>query len=206
MSPAIKDRPRLPARLGAALLLIAGLGCGSDEPVLLGLDGREDGAGAERDEVWQLRAPEAAHRSDPRQVAESYERPEGVQVDVSWFGGRRFDEVQAELTAQLGRLGERRTLDAGRGEELVYERGEVRVVRGVIAMMRVRLAEPLTRTDALLATGFTIYADHWRETHREYRLANAFEFERFRLLKVAPGSDRVQVVEAWKSDPADAAR
>ena len=76
-----------------------------------------------------------------------------------------------------------------------------RVVRGTVYMVRVDLPEPMTRTDALLVTGFSIYADHWRETHLEYRLANSWGFERFRLQRAEPGGDRVVSVEAWKLRP-----
>jgi hypothetical protein len=177
------------------------VGCGGEEPVLLGVEPDEPAQASERSKVWQRVIPESAYRDDPEVEAQAYSKPEGVYVDIHWLGGRRFDDVAIELEQQLGELHERKALDARRGEELVYERGDVRVIRGVVYMIRVQLPEPLTRTEALLVTGFTIYADHWRETHREFRLSYSFDFERFRLMRDAEDNDRVVSVEAWKLSP-----
>jgi hypothetical protein len=188
------------AALGLAAGLVLG-GCGHDENVLLGVEEQaREAAPTTRDEVWG-RAPLGEPRpATPAAQAAAYEKPEGVWVDVRWFGGRRYDDVEDLLVQQLGPLAERKVLDERAGEELRFQNGEVRVVRGVVYMLRVRLPEPLTRTDALLALGFTTQADHWRETHREYRLAHAFDFVRFRMQRDAVRRDRVVVVEAWKTD------
>ncbi len=199
---AIAARLRALAPL-CTIIAVLLLGCGTEEPVLLGV--QPDAESAEepsaRSEVWQRVIPESAYRNDPVVEAKEYSKPDGVYVDIHWLGGRRYDDVVGELEQQLGPLHERRVLDARRGEELVYERGDVRVVRGVVYMLRVQLPEPLTRTEALLVTGFSIYADHWRETHREYRLSHSFEFERFRLMRHDEDKDRVVSVEAWKQSP-----
>ncbi len=177
------------------------MACATEEPVLLGVEAKDDPEPSERSEVWQRVIPESAYRDDPRVEAETYSKPEGVYVDIHWLGGRRYDDVVGELELQLGPLVERKVLDARRGEELVYERGDVRVVRDVVYMIRVQLPEPLTRTEALLVTGFTVFADHWRETHREFRLSHSFDFERFRLMRHSEDKDRVISVEAWKLSP-----
>ncbi len=184
-----------------ALALALLLGCGTEEPVLLGVEPDEPADATERSKVWQRVIPESAYRDDPEVEAQTYSKPEGVYVDVHWLGGRRYDDVASELEQQLGALHERKVLDARRGEELVYERGDVRVIRGVVYMIRVQLPEPLTRTEALLVTGFTVFADHWRETHREFRLSHSFDFERFRLMRHDDDKDRVVSIEAWKMSP-----
>ncbi len=168
--------------------------------MLLGVEPEPAPKASERSKVWQRVVPESAHRNEPEE-AQAYAKPDGVYVDIQWLGGRRYNDVAAELELQLGPLHERKVLDARSGEELVFERGDVRVVRGVVYMLRVQLPEPLTRTEALLVTGFTIYADHWRETHREYRLSNSFDFERFRLMRHSEDKDRVVSIEAWKLSP-----
>lgn len=195
---------RLPARVACcALALAMALGCGTEEPVLLGVEPESADVqqSSERSEVWQRVIPESAYRDDPLVEAQTYSKPDGVYVDIHWLGGRRYDDIASELELQLGPLHERKVLDARKGEELVYERGDVRVVRGVVYMLRVQLPEPLTRTEALLVTGFTIYADHWRETHREFRLSHSFDFERFRLMRHDEDKDRVVSIEAWKLSP-----
>ncbi len=184
-----------------AVVGMLGCSCGAGEPVLLGVQPEDEETEGSDDRIWKRVVPESAHQEDPIEEARAYAKPEGVYVDVHWLGGRRYTDVAEELGAQLGPLHERREIDARRGEELVYERGDVRVVRGVVYMMRVQLPEPLTRTEALLVTGFSIYADHWRETHREFRLSHSFGFERFRLMRDREQKDRVVVVEAWKQNP-----
>ncbi len=192
--------------LGSLALLLM-LACGTEEPVLLGVEPEPDplteAESSARDQVWKRELPESAYEQDPGLQAQAYSKPEGVYVDIRWLGGRRYTDIAEELEEQLGALVSRTELDSRRGEELSYERGDVRVVRGVVYMLRVQLPEPLTRTDALLATGFTIYADHWRETHREFRLSHSFEFERFRLRRHDERRDRVVSVEAWKRSPED---
>lgn len=194
---------RWAAGLGALALL---LGCNTEEPVLLGVEPKEQPKSSARSEKWKREIPESAYRDTPKTEAQAYAKPEGVYVDVHWLGGRRYDDVADEVEQQLGPLHERKVLDSRRGEELVYERGDVRVVRGVIYMIRVQLPEPLTRTEALLVTGFGVYADHWRETHREFRLSYSFDFERFRLMRHSGDKDRVVSVEAWKISPDKARR
>jgi len=195
---------RAPIRLAVALLLL--VACGTEDPVLLGVEPEPEPAPSQRSKVWQRVIPESAYRDTPEVEAQVYRKPESVYVDIHWLGGRRYDDIATELELQLGPLHERKVLDARRGEEFVYERGDVRVVRDVVYMIRVQLPEPLTRSEALLVTGFTVFADHWRETHREFRLSHSFDFERFRLMRHADDKDRVVTVEAWKISPDDVRR
>lgn len=190
-----------PRLLGA--LVLAAVACQRDEPVLLGVEPSASPGSTERDEVWGRLEADEPTPTTPAQQAAAYRCPEGVAVDMRWLAGRRYDDISDLLQDQLGPELARRTLDARRGEEITYQRGAVRLVRGVVYMLRVQLPEPLTRTDALLAVGFNANADHWRETHGEYRLSWAFGFTRFRLFRDQPGSDRVNVVEGWKSEPED---
>ncbi|MFH1463354.1 MAG: hypothetical protein ABIO70_03105 [Pseudomonadota bacterium] len=198
------SRPSPTPRPLWALALAVAVACGHDEPVLLGVEPQASPeAPPSRDEVWGRFEPDEPMPATAAQQAAAYHRPDGVYVDMHWLTGRRYEDISDLLAEPLGAEQGRRPLDAKRGEEISYERGAARVVRGVVYMLRVELPEPLTRTDALLALGFNSHADHWRETHSEYRLSWCFGFARFRLRREQPGSDRVDVVEGWRSEPDD---
>ncbi len=138
----------------------------------------------------------AADRAEGDPVAPA----EGVLADLHWLGGKREEEAAERIDAWLGPVtGEVDRLT--RGREIRHEHGVVRLVGGRIVMVRFDLPEPMTRAEALQATGFPTDATGWRATHREYRLGRRWGFERFRLARAPGGSERVVSVEAWKERP-----
>ena len=177
-----------------SVLLIAGLcfACDDAEPIggvpdapLLNPDG---------DPGLQLDAPES-------DAPKAYEKASNVLVDAHFLGGRSFRNTRGELSQQLGALVSTRTLPAGRGDELQFARGTIRVVEDRIAMIRVPLTEPMRRSQALERTGFPIMVDTWTTTHREYRLNHEWGFRFMRLKRLGPDSEFVTEVEAWKWRP-----
>jgi hypothetical protein len=132
-----------------------------------------------------------------------YEKAENIWVDAYYLGGRSFRESRAEISSQLGALIGTRSLAEGRGEELQFARGSIRVIDDRVAMIRVPLAEPMRRSEALQATGFPIMVDTWMATHREYRLNHEWSFRRLRLKRLGPESEYVSSVEAWKWIPGE---
>lgn len=150
----------------------------------------------------------AADRRLPSQTRKElvYQKSADVLVDIRWLGGRSFTSNRVEIESQLGPFRSRQDLGDGRGEELVFERGILRVVRDRVYMVRVAFDKPVTRGEALELTGFPPYVDPWRETHHEYRLGHEWGFRRFRLRRESQANDRVVSIEAWKSNPEDVTR
>ena len=134
---------------------------------------------------------------------EVYEKASNVWVDAFYLGGRSFRESRGEISSQLGALVSSRSLAEGRGDELQFARGIIRVVDDRVAMIRVPLAEPMRRSQALEATGFPIMVDTWMSTHREFRLNHEWGFRRLRLSRLGPESEFVTSVEAWKWIPGE---
>ena len=176
------------------LPLVTGLvfACGGSEPIggvpespLLNPDG---------DPGLQLEAPES-------NTPQTYEKASNVLVDAHFLGGRSFRNTRGEISEQLGALVTTKTLPAGRGDELQFARGTIRVVEDRIAMIRVPLTEPMRRSQALESTGFPIMVDTWTTTHREYRLNHEWGFRFMRLKRLGPDSEFVTEVEAWKWRP-----
>ena len=142
----------------------------------------------------QLDAPES---NTPKE----YEKASNVLVDAHFLGGRSFRNTRGEISKQLGALVSTRTLPSGRGDELQFARGTIRVVEDRIAMIRIPLTEPMRRSQALESTGFPIMVDTWTTTHREYRLNHEWGFRFMRLKRLGPDSEFVTEVEAWKWRP-----
>ena len=190
--------------------LIAGTttwSCSGEEPVLTGVElsgPQEEDKVSES--VWKRNIPESAHATSGEEQLIAYEKDPGVFVDVHWFGGRAYKDCVTELLEQMGQMRERRELGSGRGEELSYEHGVVRMVRDSVYMLRVDLPNPMTRSEALLLTGFRAFVDHWRQTHLEFRASHEQGFRRLRLKRLDTTSDQVVSVEAWWTSPDEAGR
>lgn len=179
-------------RIAAWVAIGWGLGaCDPPEPVLVAISDPQAGG------------PDDQGEDEERVESGEYQRPEAVYVDVRWLGGRRLTTARGELVEQMGLVSEHRDLGGRFGEELVLTRGTVRVVRDVIYMIRVDLPRPVTRTEALVMTGFEPWAEDWASTHREYRLRHAWGFDRLRLLRAEGYADRVIRLEAWKKSAGD---
>ncbi|MCB9777768.1 MAG: hypothetical protein H6742_04325 [Alphaproteobacteria bacterium] len=176
-----------------SLLLTA---CTSEEPVLRGVP----------DEpllVAQPTAVDLARRIEAPDDTRQYEKPAGVYIDVAWLGGRAFKDHREVISDQLGGLVQAQDLAAGDGQELVFERGTVRVLDGDIYMIDVALPAPLRRTEALASVGFPPHTGRWVTLHREYRLNNVWDFRRLRLTRVDSEQELVDRIQAWKRVPGE---
>ncbi len=166
-------------------LLVA---CGSDEPVLPGVVTPR----------LQAQEPTAAP-TEP----EAYERPAGVLVDVQYLCSHPLTTIRGEVLDQLGRLTESSTLPAGQGEELVLERGALRVVDDRIYMIRLPLPEPMRRADVLRVVGLPPQVGETILTHREYRLNHERGFRRIRMKRQSRNNELVTEVELWHFIPGE---
>jgi len=192
------------AALAAALVALS---CSGEDPVLVGIELSEPQEEEKAPEsVWKRNIPESARAASGEEQLLAYEKDPGVFVDVHWFGGRAYIDCGTELLEQMGTLRDRRELGSGRGEELTYEHGVVRVVRDTVYMLRVDLPHPVTRSEALMLTGFRAFVDHWRQTHLEFRTSHEQGFKRLRLKRLDTTSDQVVSVEAWRTSPDEAGR
>ena len=158
--------------------------CGPPEPVLPGV----------------LR-PQAEERGE--RAIESYERPDGVYVDVRYLAGESLDKVRDQVAIQLGDVQEIRPLDPRDGEEMILERGHLRLKEGVIYRVDVELPEPVPRSEALAMLGLPIQADRWYGTHREWLLRWTWGFSKIRMVREegAASPESVVLVELTRWDP-----
>jgi len=179
------------------LLLLVLLGCTRDEPVLTGipaeplLDGLQSAADA------RAEAP-----SVEPEAPTPYARPEGVTVDAGHLGGRSFSTSRDTIADQLGPLVSSRALSGDRGEELVFERGTLRVADNTIYMLKIPLQPPRRRHEALAAAGLPTIADKYLVLNREYRLNHKWGFRRIRMSRVED-SELVTDIEVWRWLPGE---
>lgn len=180
------------------LLLLLALGCSGDEPVVSGVP-QPTTAEAVREEREEREA-----RASPKYVEASYQKPEGVLIDVRYLGGRDYQAVRGEVAEQLGGLVESVELPEGQGKELRFERATVRVVDGAIYMFDVALDPPVRRDQALVKLGFPdSIPKEYTVLPREFRATHVWGFRRLRFFRVEQGSELIERVQAWKRDLAD---
>lgn len=172
-------------------LLLFALGCGDPDPVIQAVS-------PPRTEV-EVAADRAAAelRTSPANAEATYTKPAGVYVDARFLGGRRYDAVRGEIEQQLGALVEERA-GAGGARELVFERGTLRLDKGLVQMVEVPLPEPMRRTEALGMLGFPPATNEYKVFALEFRLVNAWGFRRLRFERAARGSEDIVRVQAWK--------
>lgn len=178
---------------GLVLVMVA---CGEPEPVVRGVPRATTVA-----EVAERRAAEEL-RATPANVDVTYTKPDGVWVDVRYFGGRTWEGARAEAERQLGAVLEEEERPDG-DREVRLERGTVRLRDGRIVMVEVTLPEPLRRSESLAALGFPPTADRYLALALEYRLTNAWGFRRIRLIRAERDSEDIVRVQAWKAAPSD---
>ena len=179
-----------------SLLLL--LGCTGDDPVLSGVPQATTAA-----EVRAKRERQE-QRASPTNLEVTYTKPEGVYVDVRYLSGRAYLAVRGEVEAQLGALVEEKELDPDQGKELRFERATIRVKDGFIYMMDVALDPPVRRDEALRLLGFPDQAPReYIVLSGEYRANQVWDFRRIRFLRVAPQSELIDRVQAWKRDAGD---
>lgn len=195
-------RRRAPVAGLLALLLVA---CASDEPVLSGVPEPRAPRASPAPDAEEGATAEGATAEAPAAEAgpTPYARAEGVIVDVRYLGGKDYQEVRDVVADQLGALQQSAELPGDNGRQLVFERGELRVVDGRIIRVRVPLEPPLRRTAALAATGFPPATGRYVTLHREYRLNHEWGFRRIRMMRENRTSELVNVVDAWLRVPGE---
>lgn len=153
--------------------------CAAEEPILSGLRPTPD-----------AQAPGAP-----------YVRPDHVLVDVSYLGGRSWEEARDVVDEQLGAITERVELDPRDGVEIRLERGAVRVKDGQIYLITVNLPRPTRRAAALHSVNLPPQIDSWFSLRDELRARWEAGFERIRLGRVEPESEMIVWVEVMKWSP-----
>jgi hypothetical protein len=129
----------------------------------------------------------------------TYEKPEGIYIDVRYFGGKNYESVRDQLTEQLGAVQDSNELGT-LGKETIFERATVRVQGGEIYMLDVPLPEPLRRTEALAVLGFPPATHEYISLTLEYKLTNAWGFRRIRFMRAGRNSEEIVRVQAWKRE------
>lgn len=165
-------------------MIIGGISCAIQEPVLLVLGDEGDAA-------------DAVSGSEP----EVYEKAEDVLVDVARFAGRSLDEVRGELEEQMGATVAIVELNPREGREIRLGSGLVREVDGAIYLVRVDLPHPMRRSEAMRRIGLPPQVRKWLGFSNEWRAAWLYGFERVRMGREERGSEFVVWVEALKSNP-----
>ncbi len=165
--------------------------CGTPEPVLRAVEPTPAA------EAVAERRQEAELRATPEVIDVRYVKPEGVYVDVRYLAGRQWRSVRAEVEEQLGAVVEERE-GAGGGQEVLLERGTIRLHDERIQMVEVPLPEPMRRSDAMAVLGLPPPTREYQAFSMEFRLLNQWGFRRIRFIRVEPGSEDIAKVQAWK--------
>ena len=187
--------------IGLSLSVGLHVACGEPEPVLRGLPEQQEPPLSVAPLLQDALEPERDDDHPEKVASKPYIKPKGVYVDVRHLGGRGYSTVQVELADQMGDIQEQMDLGTRYGEEIVFTRGALRMVRDVIYMVRVFLPRPVTRGEALEMTGFPPYVDNWLITHREFRLGHSWDFRRIIMKRAKGHRDHVIQVDAWKERP-----
>ena len=186
------------ARVGLPVFAALLAACTGDEPVVSGTRPHRT-----EEEVREAREKQEK-LADPSAIVASYQKKEGVYVDVAFFGGKEYAAVRDQIEQQLGALVAQSDMPEGQGQELRFERATLRRLHDRIYMMSVPLPEALHRSDALTALGFpSMVPREYVVTTREYRANQVWGFRRLRFMRVDATSELVDQVEAWKMDISD---
>lgn len=136
-------------------------------------------------------------RTSPRNLEVNYVKPDGVYIDVHFFGGRRWENVRDLVVDQFGALLEESLDNQDRAVKRL-ERGTITLDDGEIDEIVVPLPEPMRRADAMMACGFSGLADRYLSFTNEYRVTQFQGYRRVILHRVAKGDDLVDVLTAQK--------
>lgn len=185
----LSTRARIVCLVTMAATVVHVTACGSSEPVLPGVP------------TPRLSSGKAAPAAD--ETPEGYVRPAGVVLDVQHICGHALSEVRGEVLEQLGALVRSEKLPAGRGESLLMERGELRVLEDRAYMLRLPLPEPMRRADVLRIIGLPPQVSETIQTHREYRLNHERGFRRIRMIRQSRKNELVTEVEVWQFIPGE---
>jgi len=194
-----------PHRVAPLLALLLLAACGSDEPVLTGVPAPEAAPASDPTPGEPILGEDAGQTPAADQPV-PYQRAEGVQVDIRYLGGKVYSEVRDVVADQLGALQSTEDLPGDNGRQMVFERGELRLLDDRIIRVRVPLEPALRRADALAATGFPNAAGHYITLHREYRLNHEWGFRRIRMMRENGTSELVTAVDAWLRVPGEHGR
>lgn len=171
------------------------LACTStDEPVVRAIPGETKPVTAE--EIAQKREADAI-RTSPRNLEVNYQKPNGVYVDVHFLGGRQLDNVAHVIVDQLGAGQGVEDLLEGKREHR-YERGTLTTVGGTIMVIDLPLPEPMRRSEAMVAAGFSSLVDKYLSFSREFRVTQFMDYRRIVLHRAEPGSEYVVRLTAYK--------
>lgn len=130
----------------------------------------------------------------------SYVKPDEVEVDTQYLLGRRIDEINGELSAQMGEIIGRS--DIGRdGVEISYDRGSVRFIDDTLYQIHLELPFVMRRSQALEAVGLPAQVGAWHGNTRDWVVKWSFGMERIRMGREARGSEHVTWVEVRKFNP-----
>ena len=135
--------------------------------------------------------------------AQAYTKARNIFVDVRYLGGKPYAQVRDLLSEQMGGLKSRAPAARQGGQLLTFEHGQARIINNTVAMIKVRLPEPVRRTQALEILGFPPYVGGYTIFHREYRLHHEWGFRRIRLMREDRRSERVIEVEVWRWLPSE---
>lgn len=196
---------RSPPRVAPLLALLLLAACGSDEPVLTGVPAPDAGPVPDATPGEPILSENTGHTQTVEE-ARPYQKAEGVLVDVRYLGGKVYGEVRDVVADQLGALQATEDLPGDNGRQMVFERGELRLVEDRIIRVRVPLDPALRRADALAATGFPNATGHYITLHREYRLNHEWGFRRIRMMRENGTSELVTAVDAWLRVPGEHGR
>jgi hypothetical protein len=193
--------------VGTLLLLLAILGCGSDDPVLTAVAPHAappsgEASSAPKDEAPAVKAVRERREAREKRASRAgmdadYQKPKGVYVDALYFGGRDWGNARDEALRQFGSLTVEESLPDG-ARLYTHERGTIRVAEGRIQALDIPLPEPLRRSEALAVLNIPQVVDAYRPYVLEFRLLNVHGFRRIQLARAARDSEDIVRVHAWK--------
>ena len=163
-------------------ILVALAAC--SEPVLLGVD----------------EEPVVESEAGSVEAVASYVKSDDVEVDTQYLLGRHVDEVQGELSAQMGEIIGRAELGRD-GVEVSYDRGSVRLIDDTLYQIRFELPFVMRRSQALEAAGLPAQVGAWHGNTLDWVVKWSFGMERIRMGREARGSEHVTWVEVRKFNP-----
>jgi len=166
---------------GGRVCVLCGLflgGCAS-EPVLLSVE--------------EVATPEEVVKEEVK----PYAKPEGVFVDVGFFGGRLWNEARAEAEIQMGEI--RSRVEHRRdGIELRMGKGSFWIVDDKVQQIRVELPSLMRRSQAMEFLGLPPQVREWHGNERDWVTHHVFGFDRIRMGRHEADSELVVWVEARK--------
>ena len=143
--------------------------------------------------------PVAARKGKPRQ--RPYVKRTGLHIDIPWLGGRRLEEIPAEVVAdQLGVEISREELPQDE-VQVVFEKADLWLYDGRIYRVRKELAHPMDIPTALGTSGYPLDLGVPIDGTDEVRWNRAWNERRMRLLKSETTQGLYEVIDVWRFLP-----